>query len=294
MNLNRYEIFLKVAEIRNITKTAEVLHYTQAGISHAMAALEKEVGVPLLIRSSNGVALTENGKRLLEPIRALVNDQHNLAQAIYEVNRMVAGVLRVGTFTSVSTRWLPFMIKAFQEKYPQVEFELFAGDYGDIADCIATGRIDCGFLTEPAGERLHFIPLYRDPILALFPAGHPLASRESVPLSELKKEPFVLLNRGSDNDALTVLKDEINTVRVPYRLDDDFSVLGMVAGGLGVTIMPELLLKNFNFALEMRPIEPPQYRTIGIASLPEKRTSVLTKTFLRFVSSFLEESNDRE
>lgn len=72
MNLNRYEIFLKVAEIGNITKTANILHYTQAGVSHAIAALEKEAGVPLLFRSANGVSLTENGKRLLAPIQALL------------------------------------------------------------------------------------------------------------------------------------------------------------------------------------------------------------------------------
>lgn len=65
MILNRYEIFLKTAEIGNITKTAEILHYTQAGISHAIAALEKETGFSLLARSASGVTLTENGKRLL-------------------------------------------------------------------------------------------------------------------------------------------------------------------------------------------------------------------------------------
>lgn len=61
MGLNRYEIFLKVAEVGNITRAAELLHYTQAGVSHSIAALEREAGVPLLIRGSNGVTLTENG-----------------------------------------------------------------------------------------------------------------------------------------------------------------------------------------------------------------------------------------
>ena len=68
MILNRYEIFLKVAELGNITRTAEALHYTQAGISHAISALEKEAGVTLLVRSSTGVSLTENGRRLLGPV----------------------------------------------------------------------------------------------------------------------------------------------------------------------------------------------------------------------------------
>ena len=104
MNLNRYEIFLKVAEVGNITKAAEVLHYTQAGISHAVAALEKETGVSLFLRNANGVTLTENGKYLFPYIQQLVNDQRGLSQAIYEVNHVVAGTLRLGTFASVSAQ----------------------------------------------------------------------------------------------------------------------------------------------------------------------------------------------
>ena len=83
MGLNRYEIFLKVAEVGNITRAAELLHYTQAGVSHSIAALEREAGVPLLIRGSNGVTLTENGKRLIQPIQTLVNDQRALEQSIF-------------------------------------------------------------------------------------------------------------------------------------------------------------------------------------------------------------------
>lgn len=91
MGLNRYEIFLKVAEVGNITRAAELLHYTQAGVSHSIAALEREAGVPLLIRGSNGVTLTENGKRLIQPIQTLVNDQRALEQSIFEINEVVAG-----------------------------------------------------------------------------------------------------------------------------------------------------------------------------------------------------------
>ena len=105
MILNRYEIFLKTAEIGNITKTAEILHYTQAGISHAIAALEKETGFSLLARSASGVTLTENGKRLLPYIQTLVNDQHGLSQAIYDINETVAGTAFISSFAS--SFWIP-------------------------------------------------------------------------------------------------------------------------------------------------------------------------------------------
>ena len=122
MGLNRYEIFLKVAEVGNITRAAELLHYTQAGVSHSIAALEREAGVPLLIRGSNGVTLTENGKRLIQPIQTLVNDQRALEQSIFEINEVLAGTLRLGSFTSVAAQLLPFLISDFQKKYTNLEF----------------------------------------------------------------------------------------------------------------------------------------------------------------------------
>ena len=116
--VNRYEIFLKVAECGNITKCAQAVHYTQAGVSHAIAALEKETGLTLFARTARGVTLTENGRRLLPSVQALVNDQRALAQTINQIGGVVAGTLRVGTFTSVSMQWLPRIIQAFTEPGP--------------------------------------------------------------------------------------------------------------------------------------------------------------------------------
>lgn len=298
MDLTRYEIFLKAAEVGSITKAAEALHYTQAGVSHAIAALEREAGVPLLVRSASGVTLTENGKRLLGPIQALVREQRALAQRIYELNNIVAGVLRVGTFTSVSTEWLPAIIRRFQADYPRVEFELITGDYDAITDQLRSGQMDCGFLTAPVPDDLLFVPLYQDPMLVLLPPGHPAAQKPAVKLADLANEPFLLPRKGSDNDILAVLKHENLKVNARYTLNDDFSIMAMVASGFGVTIMQDLVLHHARFDLAVRPLDPPQYRTLGIAAQPADRESILTKTFLRYLSDlkstgFFEQLSER-
>ncbi len=284
MILNRYEIFLKVAELGNITRTAEALHYTQAGISHAISALEKEAGVTLLVRSSTGVSLTENGRRLLVPVQKLVNEQRSLAQTIHEINHVVAGTLRIGTFTSVSARWLPHMIRSFRQKYPEVEFELLAGDYNEITDSILSGKVDCGFLSSPVHRDFMFTPLYDDPMLVFMSTDHPLAAKEKLTLAEVKKELLIMPIKGSDNDIMAVLDKSPGKINTGYMLNDDFSVMSMAAHGFGITIMPELIVRNFNFDFEVRPLDPPCFRTIGIASLPLNRVSILTKTFISFLS----------
>ncbi len=281
--MNRYELFLKVVETGNITKCAEAVHYTQAGVSHAIAALEKEAGFALFARSASGVTLTENGRRLVAPIQALVNDQHALAQSINQIGGTVAGTLRIGTFTSVSVQWLPRIIKAFSARYPDVEFDLQAGDYDQINEMLRAGRVDCGFLVDPVADGLAFSPLYRDPMLALLPHGHALEKKRSLKLESLLEEELIIPAQGSDNDINAVLASTERPARIRYVLNDDFSVLSMVEAGLGVAIMPELILRSCKSSPVARPLRPARHRTIGIASLPREGISVLAQTFIDFL-----------
>ena len=109
----RYEIFLKVAELGNITMAAEALSYTQSGVSHAIAAMEREAGCTLFHRSKFGVTLTEQGKQLVPLVQELINRQHALDQAMDALSNRVAGTLRVGSFTSFTAIWMPKLIKDF-------------------------------------------------------------------------------------------------------------------------------------------------------------------------------------
>lgn len=283
-NSNRYEIFLKVVELENITRAAEALNYTQSGVSHAIAALEKEAGFSLFRRSSNGVAITDNGRQLLEPVQNLVNQQRNLAQTIANINHVVAGTIRVGTFTSVSAQWLPGIIRSFQELYPLVEFELLDGNYDEITEWIMQGKIDCGFLTAPVPETLLFQPLKQDPLMVLLELEHPLAKKETLSLDDIIKEPFIMPMKGSDNDIRAVLRDAASPAKIKYTLNDDISVMAMVANGFGISIMPELIIRNVSFRMAAIPLNPPQYRNIGIVSLPMSAVTIVARAFLGYLS----------
>jgi DNA-binding transcriptional LysR family regulator len=283
MNGNRYEIFLKVVELGNITRAAEAMNYTQSGVSHAIAALEKETGFALFRRSSNGVTLTDNGKQILERVQSLVNQQRSLAQTIANINHNVAGTIRVGTFTSVSSQWLPGIIRSFSERYPLVDFELLDGNYDEIMEWITQGKIDCGFLTAPIPETLSFLPLKQDPLLVLMEPGHPLTGRDTLSLEDIIKEPFIMPMKGSDNDIRAVLRDTPTPPRVKYTLNDDISVMAMVANGFGISIMPELIIRNVTFPMARRPLDPPQYRNIGIVSLPVSAVTIVARAFLQYL-----------
>ena len=282
----RYEIFLKVAERGNITLAADALSYTQSGVSHAIAAMEREAGCTLFHRSKTGVTLTESGKALLPLVQDLVNKQHSLDQTMDALSNRVAGTLRVGSFTSFTATWMALLIQDFTKRFPEVKIELTNGTYRDIENGITDGRLDCGFLTFVENDPLDFTPLFDDPMLAIMAPGHELAKKNSLPLRDLKKYSLISQFQGSDHDVQQIFKKAKMRPKTKYILDDDISVMGMVAAGEGIALMPEMMLETAAFDLEAVPLEPPQYRTIGLATLPIKETTLLVRTFIAFCKSF--------
>ena len=282
----RYEIFLKVAELRNITLAADALAYTQSGVSHAIAAMEQEAGCTLFHRSKFGVTLTDSGKALLPLVQDLVNKQHSLDQAMDALSNRVAGTLRVGSFTSFTAIWMAELIQDFMKQFSEVKIELTNGTYGEIEGGISAGRLDCGFLSAIENDPLDFTPLFDDPMLVITAPNHALTKKKSLPLCDLKNYSLISQFQGSDHDVQQIYKKAKMRPKTKYILNDDISVMGMVAAGEGIALMPSMMLATGAFDLEAIPLDPPQHRTIGLATLPIKETTLLVRTFIAFCKSY--------
>ena len=203
---DRYEIFLKVCETGSFSKAAEALNYTQSGISQMMAGFEEELGVQLFARAKKGVTLTDNGRMLMPYIQEMTNQKDKLRQAAFNINHKIEGKLRIGSFSSVTAMWMPEVIHYFNRNYPQVEVQIFDGNYDEIRDWIIHGQVDCGFLSSIVADNLKFYPLCEDPLCAVMQKNHPLAEKKSVRLEELLEYPFIIETPGCDNDILHLLE----------------------------------------------------------------------------------------
>ena len=197
MNLQKYLSFVKTVEYGSFTKAAEILNYTQSGISRMIADLEKEWGVTLLERSKYGVKPTSDGMKLLPYAQNLCVDFDKLKMQVDELNGLQSGLIRIGTFSSVATHWLPNIIKEFQKDYPNIDYELLLGDYTEIEEWIHTGRMDCGFLRMPTHYDFETILLEQDKLMAIIPEDHPLANCDKFPVTALCDQPFMLLEKGA-------------------------------------------------------------------------------------------------
>lgn len=290
MDTKRYEVFVKIVENASLTKAAEELGLTQSGVSHILSALEEELGFTLMKRSRNGAKLTTEGNALLPYIKEIVEQERLMRLEADQLRGVTAGVVRIGTFTSVATHWLPGMLKEFQNLYPAVEFRLFNGDYHDVNLWLDDGSVDVGFITLPAAGDWECIPLREDALLAVLPKGHPLAKQEVCRTEEVAREPFISLLESSDHDARMALDAVGLKPNVRFTTKDDYAIVAMVEQGLGVSIMPELLLRGMNRSIECRPLNPSVSRSLALAIPAREKVGPAARTFARFAVDWVKDN----
>lgn len=282
-SIQKYLAFVKTVECGSFTRAAGVLNYSQSGISRMIGDLEREWQVTLLERGKSGVRLTSEGTRLLPYAKRVCSEYEKLQAEVDEINGLKSGLIRIGTFSSVATHWLPNIIREFQKEYPRIDYELILGDYTEIETWIEEGRVDCGFLRLPARKELEAVFLEQDRLLVVLPEGHPLAALEKIPVSALCGEPFMLLEKGAKAEVSEIFERNGFTPRVHFTTWDDYAIMSMVESGLGISILPELILKRIPYRVVARELEIPAYRNIGLAWKEKKGTSPMLKRFMEYL-----------
>lgn len=245
--------------------------------------LEKEWKVTLLERSRTGVKLTSDGTKLLPYARSVCEEYRKLQMQIDDLNGLQSGLIRVGTISSIATYWLPNIISEFQKKYPKIDYELLLGHYADIEEWIIEGRVDFGFLRLPTLSDLETEFLEQDRLLVVLPQGHPLADLKKIPVAALADYPFILLEKGQKAEISKVFQDYNVKPDIHFTTVDDYAVMSMVEKGLGIGILPELILKRCPYHIIAKELDVPAYRNLGIAIKDKKAASLAVKRFLEYL-----------
>ncbi len=283
-HLLKYLAFVKTVEKGSFTKAAEDLKYAQSSISKMIGDLEKEWNVVLLERNRTGVHLTSSGEQILPFVRTILNDYQELNTYIHQMNGIQTGIVRIGTFASVAINWIPNVFSEFRKDYPDIEYELLLGDYEEVERWIVEGRVDCGFLSKPSGcSSLDMISLKLDEYKVVLPVGHPLACKTVIPIEDLNDQPFLLLEHGGKTEVSNLLEKNGVHPRICFTTWEDFSIMAMVEKGMGIGILPELILQRIPYQLEIRPLEVPYYREICLAMKDRNRLMPATRKFIEYL-----------
>ena len=284
--ISRYEIFCKVVEAGSFTRVAGELGYSQSAVSQTIKALERELGVTLIDRKRDGMALTEDGRQFWPYLQAIRGAEEGLRQKEREMRGLGSGVIRIGTFTSVSRNLLPRLMKRFKEEHPTVAFILKQGEYTSIEQWVMEGSVDFGFVDANAVTRVETRILYRDEMRAVLPQGHPLASQETLSLRQLAEEPFILLDEGEHSVVRSAFQKAGLVPRIEYEVYDDYSILAMVRQGLGVSAMYQLVLSGFEEGLEVRTIREEVERSVSLAWRNWQTMPLAARRFAEFILAY--------
>lgn len=279
-NLLKIRAFVETVDSGSFTRAAKRLSCAQSGISRMISDLEREWGVTLMDRGRGGLSLTPEGETLLPYARMLCSAQDDLEARVSEMRGLSRGKIRIGTFSSVATHWLPNIIRMYRHDYPHVEYELLLGDYTEIEAWVREGRVDIGFTRFVPDMGLESEVLTRDRLMAVVPKG---SGREVFPLSELAKGPFILLEKGAKAEVSELFESNGLTPEVVFTTWDDYAVMSMVESGLAVSILPELILRRIPYNVSVLPLDVPAYRDICMVMRDRERLPLAAKRFLDYV-----------
>lgn len=293
IELRHLRSFLAVAEALHFGRAAERLHVTQPPLTRRIQQLEEALGgVRLFDRSRRRIALTESGEALVSEARRLLEQLDHAVEHTRRVARGEAGRLRIGFISTADYSVLPALLETFRRRFPGVEVELLESTGDEQLRLLDEGALDAGILI-PAERhaRLAWMPLYREPLVAVLPRASRLArGRGALSAKALRDEPFVLFPRS----LAASLYDRI----IAYAQRAGFSptigqearqmqtIIGLVAGGLGVSIVPACMQRLKRDDVLYRKLVPATPRLTTMLAWPRDDPSSALESFLRVCSGF--------
>ena len=267
MESKKLEALLMAVDLGSFTKAAEVLGYTQSGLTHMMNSLEKEVGFTLLERGRSGVRLTEEGERIAPAVREFLQANARLDSVIEQVaSSRTEETIRVASYASIAMHWLPGIIQRFREECPDVDVDIRMADHVDVPyELLAQGKMDA-ILVSPQDEgQYEWVHLADDPMFAVLPRDFDTQGMTAFPLAAFEARDFIMPSQGFDKDIMRIF----NRIGVkPHILPtwvDDPTVISMVSHGLGVSMMTELTVRGRTDGVKLLPVEPASSRELGLA-----------------------------
>lgn len=270
MSLYSYQIFETVVQQGSFARAADLLYLSPSAISHIISKLEEEMNIQLFVRSKTGVKLTANGELLYPRVLELLCARDKLSEQVAQIHGLESGVVRIGTFNSVTVQWLPPIIHAFHALHPNIEISVQQGGYEDVISWLNNDAVDLGFTSETilSGVKLknaEVTPLYEDKMVCVAPMDFRSANPGYVTVEDIRGYPLVMQQEAYDQESVRILNKYNLTTRSTFKIAEDDGIIAMVSAGFGVYVMPELVVRGCRGSFQIFPFYPEEHRTICLA-----------------------------
>lgn len=275
LEIRHLRVVREVARAGSYSAAARNLGYTQPAVSQQMKALERMLGTPLTVRIGRRVVFTEAGTELVRHAELVLRDVAQAETSLAAIAGRRAGGVRVVVFPSASATLVPAAAAQVRREAPDVALSLVEAEPPESLELVRSGECDIAVAFDYPGHSedtagLLRLPLLDDALVALLPAGHCLAEREVLELTELADQPWI----GGCPRCQGYLRHSCAphgfTPDFTFATDDNLAIQSLVAAGLGVAVMPQLMLAAARHRdLVVRPVEPVMRRSISACTWPE-------------------------
>lgn len=275
--MDTFKIHATLAAVKHksLSKAAEEFSYTPSAFSHIAAALEEELGVTLLKRSSTGVEWTPEGEQLRPLLEAMVRDEAALKKAAALLSGGKTKELRIGIYSSMSRNFLADILKKLKSEHPDVKPSVCVAD--DLHGWLENDRADVIFADQKTLSEANWFPLLEDQYCAVLPHNR-FPGNTHVTLEALYPFTYIDTDDAYLNEYLDM---ERFAERISFRSEDDLSVINMVKDGIGITILPKLVLNKNTDGVKVLPLEPKLIRTLGFAYHKKRISAIGLTGFLK-------------
>ncbi len=289
MEVHQLAYFESVSRHLHFTRAAEELNVAQPSVSQQIRKLEHELGTPLFHRMKRNVTLTEAGTLFLRHTRAILQQLEEARVEVQELSGLRKGTLAVGAPPSVGTHLFPRALAAFSRQHPGIALTFREGGSRTLLQLLEDGDLDLAVVIQPIRHpALETLPLLEEELLLAVPREHPLASgKRRVRLAELKTESFVLLREGAydlRDQTLAACRRAGFEPRVALDGGEMDSVLRFVAAGLGIAILPEMVMTDVDprtGPVSVRLQSPRLSRSLVMARRRDRYFSAAAQEFMR-------------
>jgi DNA-binding transcriptional LysR family regulator len=286
MEFNSLKAFIAVAQSASFTEAAERLFLTQPAVSKRIAALEEELGATLFDRIGRTVTLTEAGATLLPRAERILDEVKASQQAISNLSGEVSGRLSFGTSHHIGLHRLPPILRAFTQRYPQVELDIHFYDSEDACREVAQGKLDLGLITLPTEleEPLEELEVWRDPLSVVVGPEHPLAGKQSASIKQLLAHPAILPSKNTYTRQLVEEAFERHGLHPEVRLSTNYleTIKMMVSVGLGWSILPQSMIAGELPQLKVKELK--LERRLGVVTHKQRSLTNAAQAFLKLLS----------
>ncbi|WP_392711195.1 LysR family transcriptional regulator [Rhizobium ruizarguesonis] len=271
MELRQLAMFKAVAEELHFGRAAAKMCIAQPALSNHVMALEKELGCPLLIRSTRRVELTRAGATFYDRAVRILSDMELTAELTRTVGGSRIRQIKIGTVYPATVGLLPVFLDKIARKFPDVRIHITSGNTGDIIRGLETGQINLGFIrpVENIGS-LRFFTVAHDRYLLALAKLNPLAVKEEIAIEDLRDQKIIAFNRQNLSFTERYFTEKFEqydlTRNIAYSCDDTYSLVSLVSAGLGIGFAPEWTLDIPNRTFLLRKVRGIDFKIgLGIA-----------------------------